>query len=67
MIKRQSILEMGMAVEAGGINSEVKNKIKSNSRYIFTAGHDNKRSNRSTITIKSFRTGYPGGNFCLSI
>ena len=67
MIKRKNVLEMGMAGEAEGINSEVKNKIKSNSRYIFTAGHDNKRSNRSTITIGSFRTGYPGGNFCLFI
>jgi hypothetical protein len=67
MIKRESILEMGMAGEAGGINSEIENKIKSNSRYIFNAVHDNERSNRIIIAAGSFRTGHPGRNFRLFI
>ncbi len=58
---------MGMAGEARGINSEFENKIKSNSRYIFNAGHDSERSNRNTIAIGSFRAGHPGRNFWLFI
>jgi len=67
MIKGQSIQGMSMAGGAGEINNEFENKVKSNSRYIFTAGHDSERSNRNTITIGSFRTGYPGRNFWLFI